>query len=163
MARKRNPHETERRWRTLLTRLERSGQSVVEFAARHGVSTASVYHWRKRLGRSGPVRRRSPSGGPRASMDSQAARSNSLRLPTRNTASRSIPSIGRCFARQHRSAFGQEMQAVLTGSLRHSATTMSHTAGDLKSLLPDVWKRSHPEKVREFRAEDQRRVAERKR
>ncbi len=67
MARKRNPHETERRWRTLLTRLERSGQSVAEFAARHSVSTASVYHWRKRLGRSGPVRRRSPSGGPRAS------------------------------------------------------------------------------------------------
>ncbi len=54
MARKRNPHTTERRWRTLLTRLERSGQSVAEFAARHGVSTASVYHWRKRLRRSGP-------------------------------------------------------------------------------------------------------------
>ncbi len=29
MARKRNPHETERRWRTLLTRLERSGADVV--------------------------------------------------------------------------------------------------------------------------------------
>ncbi len=27
MARKRNPHETERRWRTLLTRLERSGHA----------------------------------------------------------------------------------------------------------------------------------------
>jgi len=36
-------------------------------------------------------------------------------------------------------------------------------AGDLESLLPDVWKRSHPDKVREFRAEEQRRIAERKR
>ena len=35
--------------------------------------------------------------------------------------------------------------------------------GDLESLLPDVWKRSHPDKVREFRAEEQRRIAERKR
>jgi len=38
-----------------------------------------------------------------------------------------------------------------------------NTAGELESLLPDVWTRSHPEKVREFRAEEQRRVAERKR
>ncbi len=35
--------------------------------------------------------------------------------------------------------------------------------GDLESLLPDVWKRSRPDKVREFRAEGQRRIAERKR
>ncbi len=56
MARKRNP-ETEKRWQALLTQLDRSGQSVAEFAAQHGVSTASIYHWRKRLGRSGPTRR----------------------------------------------------------------------------------------------------------
>ena len=84
MARIRNPHETERRWRTLLTRLERSGQSVAEFAARHGVSTASVYHWRKRLGRSGPVRRRSPSGGrlpAQAPADTRAPANGSAEAP----------------------------------------------------------------------------------
>ncbi len=34
MARKRNPHETGRRWRTLLTRLERSGRCVAIFVGR---------------------------------------------------------------------------------------------------------------------------------
>lgn len=34
---------------------------------------------------------------------------------------------------------------------------------DLESLLPDVWKQSHPDKIREFRETERRDIAERKR
>ena len=38
------------RWQALLARATRSGLSVAEFCRREGVSTASFYTWRKRLG-----------------------------------------------------------------------------------------------------------------
>ena len=37
-------------WQALLARATRSGLSVAEFCRREGVSTASFYTWRKRLG-----------------------------------------------------------------------------------------------------------------
>ena len=37
-------------WQALLARSARSGLSVAEFCRREGVSTASFYTWRKRLG-----------------------------------------------------------------------------------------------------------------
>jgi hypothetical protein len=37
-------------WQALLGRSARSGLSVAEFCRREGVSTASFYTWRKRLG-----------------------------------------------------------------------------------------------------------------
>ena len=41
---------TRARWQALLGRAARSGLSVAEFCRREGVSTASFYTWRKRLG-----------------------------------------------------------------------------------------------------------------
>ncbi len=41
-------------WQALLARATRSGLSVAEFCRREGVSTASFYTWRKRLGAAGP-------------------------------------------------------------------------------------------------------------
>ena len=36
-------------------------------------------------------------------------------------------------------------------------------SSELTTLLPDVWKRNHPEKVREFREKERRDIAEKKR
>ena len=41
--------ERELYWRGVLERQVRSGESVVEFCAAEGISTASFYSWRKRL------------------------------------------------------------------------------------------------------------------
>ncbi len=40
---------------------------------------------------------------------------------------------------------------------------LSRDTSDLESLLPDVWKRAHPDKVREYRELEQQQIAERKR
>jgi len=42
--------ERERYWRGVLDRWAASGASVTAFCEREGVSTASFYNWRKRLG-----------------------------------------------------------------------------------------------------------------
>ncbi len=75
MARKRSP-ETEKRWRTLLSELERSDQTVASFATQHGVSTASIYQWRKRLGPNGSRRRRQPKPKPRGESPRRARSSS---------------------------------------------------------------------------------------
>lgn len=49
---------TRRAWHRRFQRFARSGQSVVRFCAREGVSVASFYHWRKKLKAPGPRRRR---------------------------------------------------------------------------------------------------------
>jgi hypothetical protein len=41
---------TRAQWRSVLARAARSDLSVAEFCRREGVSTASFYTWRKRLG-----------------------------------------------------------------------------------------------------------------
>src|SRR5690606_20647366 len=41
--------ERELYWRGMVERQVRSGESVVEFCAAEGISTASFYSWRKRL------------------------------------------------------------------------------------------------------------------
>ena len=41
----------ERRWRSLIAAQERSGLGVAEFAARRGLSAATLYWWRSRIGR----------------------------------------------------------------------------------------------------------------
>jgi hypothetical protein len=51
-------------WRARLERFAQSGLAVVRFCAREGVSTASFYHWRKRLAPLG-FRRRA-TGRPRS-------------------------------------------------------------------------------------------------
>lgn len=62
-TRRRSPSGTEKHYRSLLAELARSGQSVREFAAEHGVSPWTLYTWRSRLGLSrgravGPAARR---------------------------------------------------------------------------------------------------------
>jgi transposase-like protein len=42
--------DVERKWRRRLERCAASGLPVVEFCHREGVSTASFYSWRRRLG-----------------------------------------------------------------------------------------------------------------
>lgn len=59
--------ETALRWQQLIRELQQGTETVAEFAAARGVSTASIYHWKKRLGISNSLRRRSsrtktPSG-----------------------------------------------------------------------------------------------------
>lgn len=49
-------------WRRMIGRQARSGQSVRAWCGRHGVSAASFYWWRRRLGRSGQAAQKS---GPR--------------------------------------------------------------------------------------------------
>lgn len=49
-----------REWQSLIARAERSPLSVRAFCAAQGVSTASFYLWRKRLG--GEVARAAPPG-----------------------------------------------------------------------------------------------------
>lgn len=59
-------------WREILSRLERSGLSVLEFCRREGLDAWSVYRWRTRLGVgggqqvqviSGPVPEKPSAGG----------------------------------------------------------------------------------------------------
>lgn len=57
MVRKPDP-ATEQRWRRLICELQQGTGTVAEFAAAHGVSTASIYHWKKRLGMSSGASRR---------------------------------------------------------------------------------------------------------
>ncbi len=52
-----------------------------------------------------------------------------------------------------------DLWSYLKDVLEHLASGTS----DLESLLPDKWKQSHPESVREFREEERRDIAERKR
>ena len=47
---RRSPRESESYHRTLLREQARSGQSVREFAAARGLSAATLYAWRRRLG-----------------------------------------------------------------------------------------------------------------
>ena len=46
-------------WRRRVRRFERSGQTVVRFCKQEGVSTASFYRWRNRLGNRKPPARES--------------------------------------------------------------------------------------------------------
>lgn len=48
-------------WRERLERFSRSGLTVARFCGGEGVSVASFYHWRKKLGQAAP-RRRGPAG-----------------------------------------------------------------------------------------------------
>jgi len=47
-------------WGKRLARFSRSGLTVTRFCAREGISVASFYHWRRKLGP--PVRLRPPEG-----------------------------------------------------------------------------------------------------
>jgi transposase-like protein len=42
-------HDREQFWRDLISRHQRSGQSVAAFCREHGVSQPSFFSWRKRL------------------------------------------------------------------------------------------------------------------
>ena len=43
---------SEREWRAIVSRFERSGLEVEAFCQREGVSAASIYRWRRMLGES---------------------------------------------------------------------------------------------------------------
>ena len=57
MARLRDP-AVRRRWEERMRSFERSGLSVMDFCEQDGVSTASFYLWRRKLGRETASRRR---------------------------------------------------------------------------------------------------------
>jgi hypothetical protein len=50
-------------WRERLERFSSCGLAVARFCAREGVSVASFYHWRKKLGHEGRRRRRRMTDG----------------------------------------------------------------------------------------------------
>jgi len=51
-------------WQALISRAERSALSIAAFCAAEGISTASFYLWRKRLGASGPWQHEAEDAAP---------------------------------------------------------------------------------------------------
>ena len=77
-------------WRERFERFSRSGLAVARFCAREGVSTASFYNWRKRLGHKGR-RRSATERHPRLRADLAAGRGRFQQVAVVPGTSRMLP------------------------------------------------------------------------
>jgi len=103
-------------WRKRFRRFRHSGQTVMEFCAAEGVSTASFYQWRRRLGKPRSPRHRAASrfaasshratGAGRAASARRSAPSRSGPSAARPNESR-LPDVGRLSCRNVAAARGE--------------------------------------------------------